>query len=357
MTRHWNFSAGPAMLPAAVIERIQEELPDTQGAGMSAMEMSHRGPAFMAIAEQAESDLRALLDIPSDYRVLFLQGGATQLFSTIPLNLANGSGRADYIRSGHWSKKAIKEADQFCEVRLAGDAEADDYQRGPRGYDLDGGADYVHITPNETIHGLYLPELPDTGSVPIVADCSSAILSEPMDVSRYGVIYAGAQKNIGPAGLTLLIARDDLLKGARPGTPSLMDLRLQADAGSMMNTPPTFAWYVAGLVFQWLRAQGGLEVMAQRNQEKSALLYQAIDQSDFYSNPVVPEYRSRMNIPFFLADSALESRFKEEAAREGLLSLGGHRAVGGLRASLYNAMPLEGVEALVAFMKEFERKA
>ncbi|MCP1726932.1 phosphoserine aminotransferase [Natronospira proteinivora] len=358
MTRAWNFSAGPAMLPTAVMERIAEELPDTNGSGMSAMEMSHRGTAFQAIAQATEADLRDLLDVPDDYRVLFLQGGATALFATLPLNLANGSGRADYIHSGHWSGKAIAEARRYCRVNVAGDCEPRGFSRVPEAgeYRMDPAADYVHITPNETIHGLRFPELPETGGRPLVADYSSAILSEPLDVRDYGLIYAGAQKNIGPAGLCLVIVRDDLLTGAREDTPSLMDLRAQAQAGSMLNTPPTFAWYVAGLVFQWLKEQGGLAVMAERNRVKAGLLYQAIDDSDFYRNPVAAECRSLMNVPFFLADPQLEGRFKQEAAEAGLLNLGGHRAIGGLRASIYNAMPLEGVKALVGFMNDFERR-
>ncbi|MEA5446406.1 3-phosphoserine/phosphohydroxythreonine transaminase [Gammaproteobacteria bacterium AB-CW1] len=354
--RAWNFSAGPAMLPGAVIERIQEELPDTNGSGMSAMEMSHRGADFRHIAEAAEADLRELMAIPDDYRVLFLQGGATALFSVLPLNLANGSGRADYVRTGHWSSKAIAEGRRFCQLHIAGDSEENEYTRVPDDYDFDPGADYVHVTPNETIHGLRFPDLPDTGAVPVVADLSSAILSEPINVRDYGLIYAGAQKNIGPAGLCIVIVREDLLTGAREGTPALMDLKAQAGAGSMLNTPPTFAWYVAGLVFQWLKAQGGVEAMAHRNRKKAELLYGAIDGSDFYRNPVVPACRSLMNVPFFLADSALEDRFKSEARDLGLLTLGGHRAVGGLRASIYNAMPLEGVQALVDFMADFERR-
>jgi phosphoserine aminotransferase len=356
--RPWNFSAGPAMLPADVIRYLAEELPDTNGSGMSAMEMSHRGADFMAIAEKAESDLRELLAIPDGYRVLFLQGGATAMFSALPLNLANGSKRADYVLSGHWAEKAIKEGRRFCQVNVAADCSGNGFTRAPTDeeYNLDPKADYVHMTPNETIHGLRLPALPDTGGRPLIADLSSAILSEPLNVADYGLIYAGAQKNIGPAGLCLVIVREDLLTGARDGTPSVMDLRAQADAGSMLNTPPTFAWYVAGLVFQWLKAQGGLKVMAERNQRKADLLYKTIDESDFYSNPVEADCRSLMNVPFFLADPSLEGRFKTEAAEAGLLSLGGHRAIGGLRASIYNAMPLEGVQALVDFMGEFERR-
>lgn len=358
MARGWNFSAGPAALPDAVIERIQQELPDTNDSGMSAMEMSHRGPDFTAIAEAAEADLRELMAIPDNYRMLFLQGGATQLFSVVPLNLANGSGRADYVRTGHWSEKAIGEGGRFCQLRVAGDSKPVDYTRVPAEdeYDFDSGADYVHVTPNETIHGLRFPSLPETGDVPVVADLSSAILSEPIDVREYGLIYAGAQKNIGPAGLCLVIVREDLLTGAREGTPSTLDLRRQSEAGSMLNTPPTFAWYVAGLVFQWLKEQGGLKAMARRNREKADLLYGALDRSEFYRNPVAPECRSLMNAPFFLADSELEGTFKKEAAKEGLLTLGGHRSIGGLRASLYNAMPLEGVQALVDFMADFERR-
>jgi len=358
MERSWNFSAGPAALPAAVIDRIQREIPDTNGSGMSAMEMSHRGPDFLAIAERAEADLRELMGIPNDYRVLFLQGGATQLFATVPLNLANGSGRVDYLRTGHWSEKAIAEGSRFCTVNIAGDSKDQGYTRVPseEEYAFDAGADYVHLTPNETIHGLRFPSLPDVGDVPVVADLSSAILSEPIDIKRYGLIYAGAQKNIGPAGLCLVIVHERLLNGARSGTPSTLDLKRQSEAGSMLNTPPTFAWYVAGLVFEWLKEQGGLEAMAKKNLAKAKHLYRAIDNSDFYRNPVESDCRSLMNVPFFLADAALENQFKLEAKKAGLLTLGGHRSIGGLRASIYNAMPMEGVEALVDFMADFERR-
>jgi phosphoserine aminotransferase len=325
---------------------------------MSAMEMSHRGRHFRAIAEAAETSLRELLAVPDDYRVLFLQGGATMQFAMLPMNLARGSRRADYLLTGHWSRKAIDEGRRFCELRVAADNSDSRHTRGPDAASLrpDPRADYFHYTPNETIQGLYFPYVPESGNVPLVADMSSCILSEPIEVSRFGAIYAGAQKNIGPAGLTVLILRDDLLGDPRAELPALLDYRRLADAGSMLNTPPTFVWYVAGLVFEWLREQGGLAAMAERNACKAALLYEAIDASDFFANPVHPDWRSRMNVPFTLADPALEQRFLDEASRAGLVNLEGHRSVGGLRASLYNAVPMVAVEALVDFMREFERR-
>ncbi len=354
--RIFNFSAGPAMLPGSVLERVREELIDWHGSGMSVMEMSHRGKEFIAIAQKAEADLRSLLDIPDDYHVLFLQGGATSQFAMVPMNLLRGRGKADYVNTGMWSKKAIDEAKRFGTVNVAADAGGkytgvpafDTWRRDPQ-------AAYLHYTPNETIGGVEFPWIPDTGDVPLVADFSSTILSRPLDVRRFGLVYAGAQKNIGPAGLTIVIVRKDLVGETLPGTPSLFDYAAQAKGESMVNTPPTFAWYVAGLVFEWLLAQGGLAAMAETNRRKAGKLYAAIDASPFYANPVDPACRSWMNVPFTLADSALDREFLSGAKAEGLVALAGHRSVGGMRASIYNAMPGEGVDALVSYMQEFER--
>ena len=358
MTRAYNFSAGPAALPEEVLQRAREELPDWHGEGMSVMEMSHRGKAFVSIAEEAEADLRELLAVPAGYKVLFLQGGASLQFAMVPVNLLRGKQSADYINTGAWSKKAIKEAGRFCEVRIAGGSEADNFTTVPRqeALDLSPDAAYVHYTPNETIGGVEFPYVPDTGGVPLVADMSSTILSRPIDVSRYGVIYAGAQKNIGPAGLTVVIVREDLVGGVLPGMPTMLDYAVHAEAGSMYNTPPTYAWYLAGLVFKWLKRRGGLEKMAEINERKARKLYAAIDASDFYHNPVDPACRSWMNVPFTLADPALDKTFLEEAEAAGLKTLKGHRSVGGMRASIYNAMPEAGVDALIDFMADFERR-
>ena len=358
MTRVYNFSAGPAMLPDAVLERARAELLDWHGTGMSVMEMSHRGEEFVSIARQAEADLRRLMGIPDDYHVLFLQGGATSQFAMVPMNLLRGRGRADYIDTGLWSRKAIKEARRYCEVNVAASSEAGGYTTIPprESWRLDPEAAYVHYTPNETIGGVEFHWIPDTGDVPLVADMSSTILSRPVDVSRFGLIYAGAQKNIGPAGLTVVIVRRDLVGETLPGTPTMLDYAAHAEAGSMLNTPPTFAWYLAGLVFQWLLEQGGLEAMAERNRRKAEKLYAAIDASGFYRNPVDPACRSWMNVPFTLADAALDATFLEEAKAAGLVALKGHRSVGGMRASIYNAMPEEGVDRLIEFMQDFERR-
>ncbi len=358
MSRVYNFSAGPAMLPAEVLERAREELQDWHGSGMSVMEMSHRGKEFMSIAEQAEADLRELMGIPDDYRVLFLQGGASSQFAMVPLNLLRDRKTADYVNTGAWSKKAIAEARRFCEVNVAASSEADNFTSVPPQADwtLSPDAAYVHYTPNETIGGVEFHWVPDTGDVPLVADMSSSILSRPIDVSRFGVIYAGAQKNIGPAGLTVVIVRDDLIGQVRDGAPTMFDYRVHADAGSMYNTPPTYGWYLAGLVFAWLKERGGLAAMAEINRRKADKLYAAIDASDFYANPVQPDCRSWMNVPFTLADPGLDKVFLEEAARAGLVTLKGHRSVGGMRASIYNAMPEEGVDALIAFMADFEQR-
>ncbi len=359
MARVFNFGAGPATLPAEVLEQARRELTDWQGSGMSVMEMSHRGKEFLSIAEKAEADLRELLSVPPNYKVLWLQGGATAQFAMVPLNLLKGKKKADYINTGSWSKKAIAEAKKFCAVNVAASSEASGFTDIPsqNEWRLDPDAAYVHYTPNETIGGVEFHWIPETGSVPLVADMSSTILSRPLDVSRYGVIYAGAQKNIGPAGLTLVIVREDLIGGAAPGTPSLSDYKTYADSHSMYNTPPTFAWYMAGLVFEWLKRQGGLAAMAEINRRKADKLYACIEASGgFYRSPVAPACRSWMNVPFTLADPALDAPFLEEARAAGLLQLKGHRSVGGMRASIYNAMPEAGVDRLVAFMQEFSKK-
>lgn len=360
MSRVYNFSAGPAALPAAVMERAQDEFLDANGTQLSAMEMSHRSKAYVAIAEQAEADLRDLLAIPSNYKVLFLQGGATLQFGMVPLNLLGPASvehkkSADYFRTGHWSAKAVEDAMRICNVNLAVDT-ADKYQGIPdvSKWQLDPDAAYVHYTPNETIHGVEFHEIPEVGNVPLVADMSSNILSRPIDVSTFGIIYAGAQKNIGPAGLTVVIIRDDLIRGIPEGLPSMLDYASHAKAGSMFNTPPTYAWYLAGLVFQWLKEQGGVAAIEQVNIRKAGKLYQYIDSSNFYANPVAVENRSRMNVPFTLADGSLNKMFVQEAEAAGLKNLEGHRAVGGMRASIYNAIPETGVDALIDFMKSFE---
>lgn len=356
MTRVHNFSAGPAALPTAVLEQVQAELLDHRGVGASVMELSHRSAEFEAIARQAEADLRSLLSIPDGYAVLFLQGGATLQFSMLPWNLAGPSERAAYAVTGHWSVKAVEEADRVLVPVLVEDNREQRHtdMRDPAGWEVPGDAAFLHLTPNETIAGIAYRELPQT-DVPIVADMSSEILSRPLDVSRYGVIYAGAQKNIGPAGLAIVIIRRDLLEPARD-VPRQLDLSAHAAAGSMLNTPPTFAWYVAGLVFRWLLEEGGVAAMAERSARKAALLYDTIDASDFYAAPVAQRWRSPMNVPFTLADPALDGRFLEEAAAAELINLGGHRSVGGMRASLYNAVEERSVRALVDFMRDFERR-
>ena len=357
MAEIYNFSAGPAVLPRSVLACARDELLDWHGSGMSVMEMSHRGKEFISIAEQAEADLRELMDIPSDYHVLFLQGGATSQFAMVPMNLLRGRTKADYVNTGAWSKKAIGEAKRYCSVNVAASSEDTRFTTIPsqEEWKLDPAAAYVHYTPNETIGGVEFDWIPDAGEVPLVADMSSTILSRPVDVSRYGLVYAGAQKNIGPAGLTVVIVRKDLVGETLTGTPSMFDYQKHADNGSMLNTPPTYAWYLAGLVFQWLKGQGGLETMAVINERKASVLYAAIDTSDFYHCPVDVACRSRMNVPFTLADVALDADFLAGAKAAGLVSLKGHRSVGGMRASIYNAMPEAGVTTLVDFMKEFER--
>lgn len=355
--RIFNFSPGPAVLPLEVLEQAREELLDWRGTGMSVMEMSHRGKAFVSIAEQAEADLRELLAVPKNYQVLFLQGGATGQFAAIPLNLTTADSVVDYVDTGAWSKKAISEAKRYARVNVAADA-GEPYVSIPpvAGWKRTANAAYLHYTPNETIGGVEFQFVPEAGGAPLVADMSSTILSRPLEVAKFGVIYAGAQKNIGPAGLTLVIVRDDLLGRARPGTPAFMDFAAMAKDGSMLNTPPTFAWYMAGLVFQWLKRRGGLQAMGELNRAKAGKLYAAIDGSSFYRNPIDKDARSWMNVPFTLAKPELDKTFAAEAKQAGLVTLEGHRSVGGMRASLYNAMTMEGVDALVAFMKEFERK-
>lgn len=358
MSRIYNFSAGPAMLPEEVLKQAQEEMLDWHGSGMSVMEMSHRGKEFMSIAEQAEADLRELMGIGADYKVLFLQGGASSQFAMVPLNLLRDRNSADYINTGAWSKKAIAEAKRYCDVHIAATSESDKFTRAPAQSELQLNADaaYVHYTPNETIGGVEFPYVPETGNVPLVADMSSTILSRPVEVDKFGVIYAGAQKNVGPAGLTLVIVREDLIGHALPSTPTMFDYKTHADNDSMYNTPPTYGLYLAGLVFQWLKQHGGLAAMAETNQRKAQKLYDAIDGSDFYANPVEPASRSWMNVPFTLANPELDPVFLKEAAAEGLTTLKGHRSVGGMRASIYNAMPEAGVDALVAFMAGFEKR-
>lgn len=352
----FNFSPGPAVLPAAVLEQAQAELLDWQGSGMSVMEMSHRGKEFMSIAAQAEADLRSLMQIPKHYKVLFLQGGAHSQFAMIPMNLARGKSQADYLDTGDWSLKAIEEGRRYLDLNVVASSADSHYTTIPpfSSWRCNPNAAYLHYTSNETIRGVEFDWIPEVDTLPLVVDMSSDILSRPIDVSRFGLIYAGAQKNIGPAGLTLVIVREDLLGEVMEGTPSMFNYQLYAETDSMYNTPPTYAWYLAGLVFQWLLRQGGLEAIAQINQRKAHKLYAAIDQSEFYNNPVDPDCRSWMNVPFTLANPRLEQLFLDEAAQAGLVTLKGHRLVGGMRASLYNAMPEAGVDALIAFMHEFE---
>lgn len=357
MRKLFNFSAGPAMLPEAVLQQAGQELLDWHGTGMSVMEMSHRAKDYMGIHAQAQADLRELLGIPDSHRVLFLGGGASLQFAALALNLLPENGSADYIDTGIWSGKAIQEARRYGNIRVAASGKADRYTALPArdGWQLDPSAAYVHLCTNETIGGVEFQHTPDVGQVPLVADMSSNILSRPIDVARYGMIYAGAQKNIGPAGLTLVIIHEDLLGRARAGTPSVLDYQVQAENDSMPNTPPTYSIYLAGLVFQWLKAQGGLDAIERQNIDKATLLYDAIDGSDFYHSPVRQADRSRMNVPFTLADDALNEAFLKGAAERGLANLQGHRSVGGMRASIYNAMPRAGVEALVDYLHDFEK--
>jgi len=358
MSRVYNFSAGPAALPEDVIRRAKEEMLDWNGSGMSVMEMSHRGKEFMSIAAQAEADLRELLAIPTNYKVLFLQGGASSQFAMAPINLLRGKQSADYFNTGMWSKKAIAEGKRFCDVNLVASSEAQSFTTVPDAstWQLNDKAAYVHYTPNETIGGVEFDHIPAVGDVPLVADMSSTLLSRPVDVSKFGIIYAGAQKNIGPAGLTVVIIREDLIGSPMDGMPVMFDYKVHSDNDSMYNTPPTYSWYLAGLVFDWLKGKGGLQAMAAINERKAKKLYTAIDGSDFYNNPVDTRYRSWMNIPFTLADADLDARFLEGAKATGLVTLKGHRSVGGMRASIYNAMPESGVDTLVEYMAEFQRK-
>jgi phosphoserine aminotransferase len=358
MARVVNFSAGPAAIPEAVLREAADEMLDWQGSGMSVMEMSHRGKEFMAIAGRAEADLRELLAIPSGYKVLFLQGGAQAQFSLVPMNLLGGKAAADYVCTGSWSKKAVQDAGRYCRANVAASSEDQRFTCVPPRdrWKLDPAAAYVHYTTNETIGGVEFHWIPETGDVPLVADMSSDILSRPIDVSKFGLIYAGAQKNIGPAGVTLVIVRDDLLGRASPMTPGVFDYKAQAEADSMLNTPPTFAIYVAGLTFRWLKREGGLAAMERRNIEKAGVLYELLDATEFYRCPVAKEDRSRMNVPFTLRDAKLDGVFLAEAEAAGMVQLKGHRSVGGMRASIYNAMSVEGVRALAAFMREFERR-
>jgi len=355
MTRVFNFSAGPAVLPEPVLRQAAEEMLDWNGSGMSVMEMSHRGKEFMAIHAQAQADFAELVGLPANYKLLFLQGGGIGQNAIVPMNLLRGKTSIDVINTGSWASKSIKEAKKYAAVNVAASSEAERFTRIPPRdtWQLDPKAAYVHICSNETIGGVEYHWVPDTGDVPLVTDMSSSILSRPIEVSRYGLIFAGAQKNMGPSGLTVVIVRDDLLGGALPITPSAFDFKQQADADSMLNTPPTYAIYIAGLVFKWLKAQGGLTAMEQRNRRKAALLYDLLDATPFYTNPVAREDRSLMNVPFTLRDDRLNEPFLKGAEERGMRQLKGHSSVGGMRASIYNAMSVEGVQALADYMKEF----
>ncbi|NND53830.1 MAG: 3-phosphoserine/phosphohydroxythreonine transaminase [Gammaproteobacteria bacterium] len=357
MSRVFNFSAGPAALPLEVLETAKAELTDWQGTGMSVMEVSHRSKPFVAVAEQAEADLRELMGVSDDYAVMFLQGGATQQFALIPMNLAADGQTVDQLVTGSWSKKALKQGQAVRTVNLVADGADSNYTDVPArdSWNLTDDAAYFHYCGNETIGGVELHDVPDVGNVPVVCDMSSTILSRPIDVDKFGMIYAGAQKNIGPAGLTIVIVRKDLIASGGAGLPDILKYSTQADAGSMSNTPPTFAWYMAGLVFDWIKRNGGLAAMGEQNSAKAAKLYAAIDSSDFYANPVAIEHRSWMNIPFTLANADLDALFLEQSAAAGMTNLKGHRSVGGMRASIYNAVPMEAIDALIAFMEEFER--
>ena len=359
MARVYNFSAGPAVLPESVLQEAAAEMLDYQGTGMSVMEMSHRSAAFKKIIEEAEADLRDLMSIPDNYKVLFLQGGATLQFAGIPMNLMTGSGKADYIVSGSWSKKAYKEAALLGNARCVASSEDETFSYIPDvdNLELDPEADYVYICENETIYGTHYHKLPETGDVPLVSDVSSCFLSEPIDVSKYGVIYGGVQKNIGPAGVVIVIVREDLLKDKwLENTPTIMRWKSQAEGGSMVNTPPCYGIYICGKVFKWIKAQGGLEGMKKINEAKAKLLYDYLDSTDFYTATAKKEDRSIMNVPFVTGDADLDAKFVAEAKSAGIENIKGHRSVGGMRASIYNAMPIEGVEALVDFMKKFEER-
>lgn len=357
MDRIFNFSAGPAALPLEVLEKARDELVNWHGSGMSVMEMSHRGKEYMSIQAEAEADLRELMGIPANYKVLFLQGGASAQFAMVPMNLYRGKTSADYLNTGEWSKKAIKEAKKYGAVNVVASSEDKNFSYAPEqsAWKLDPNAAFVHYTPNETIGGVEIFWTPQTGNVPLVADMSSNILSRPIDVSKFGLIYAGAQKNIGPAGLTIVIVRDDLLGQTVAGTPTMFDYKIHGDNDSMYNTPPTYAIYIAGLVFKMLKAKGGLAAMEKVNRAKATLLYDALDASRFFHSPVARENRSLMNIPFTLKDAALDEAFLKAAKERGMIQLKGHRSVGGMRASIYNAMPIEGVQTLVDVMQAFEK--
>ena len=357
MSKIYNFSAGPSTLPEAVLKQAQAEMLDWEGSGVSVMEMSHRGAEFMSIAKDLHDDLRELMAIPDNYKILFLQGGATGQFSFIPANILDGKSKACYINTGAWSEKAIKSAKAYCDVIVSASSEDNNFSSIPdrASWNIDEEAAYLHYTPNETIHGVEFQTIPEVGDLTLVADMSSNILSREIDVSKFGIIYAGTQKNMGPAGAVVVIVRDDLIGKTQAGTPDIFNYEKQVKSDSMLNTPASYTWYLVGLVLKWLKAQGGVAAMEVINQRKAAKLYAAIDQSSFYSNPVAIADRSRMNVPFVLADDSLDKAFLAAAKETGLLALKGHRAVGGMRASIYNAMPEEGVDALIEFMAEFER--
>ena len=359
MSDVFNFCAGPAMLPKAVMEKAQSEFINWNNTGSSVMELSHRSGIYMEMAAQAEADLRDLMAIPSNYKVLFCHGGGRGQFSAVPLNLLNEGKTADYIVDGSWSKAAATEAQNFGDINvinITNDKDGSTSIIAPKDWPLNPDAAYVHYCPNETVNGIEINEIPETNGVPLVADMSSTILSHEIDVTKFGVIYAGAQKNIGPSGLTIVIVREDLLGKAQKATPCIMNYQTSANNDSMYNTPPTYAWYLAGLVFKWLKELGGVKAIAQVNKAKADLLYQAIDSSDFYQNNIAENYRSKMNVPFWLKDESLNDAFLSQAEQEGLMALKGHRIVGGMRASIYNAMPIEGVQALVDFMNKFEKE-
>jgi phosphoserine aminotransferase len=359
MTKIYNFCAGPAMLPAAVMQQAQAEFIDWQGMGRSVMEISHRSKEYIALAEMAEQDLRDLLSIPDNYKVLFAQGGGRGQFSSVPMNLRRRGDTADFLMTGSWSKGARQEANKFLKTQVVTEVVVQDgLITVPEitADQIDPKSAYFHYCSNETVDGIEINTIPDSGDVPLVVDMSSNILSKPIDVSKFGVIYAGAQKNIGPSGLAVVIVRDDLLDYAMPETPTFLHYQTMANYGSMYNTPPTYSWYLAGLVFKWLKEQGGLEVIARKNAEKAALLYECIDDSGFYLNKVHPDFRSKMNVTFHLPDTDLDAIFVSEAENTGLTALKGHRNVGGMRASIYNAMPIEGVVVLTEFMRDFARR-
>jgi len=356
MSQVFNFCAGPAMLPQPVMKKAQAEFIDWQGTGCSVMELSHRSKEFMAVAAKAEADLRDLMSIPDNYSVLFCHGGGRGQFSAVPLNLLPQGKSADYIISGSWSKSAAVEAEHYGDIKLinvVSEADGDTHVLPSEQWGLDPNAAYVHYCPNETVDGIEMFDIPETNGVPLVADMSSTILSHVIDVEKFAVIYAGAQKNIGPSGLTIVIVRNDLLGNAQPTTPSIMNYQVLAKSDSMYNTPPTYAWYLAGLVFEWLKESGGVKEISKVNKQKAELLYGYIDNSEFYQNQIETQFRSLMNVPFWLTDETLNAEFIKQAEARGLMALKGHRLVGGMRASIYNAMPLAGIEALVAFMKEF----